>query len=172
MTLRDQLTRKKKALVEAWIEAALSVYPAEAVQFMKSKKDQFHNPVGHTLRREIEVLFDALLAGAFGEATVQSLDGILRLRAVQDFPASQAVGFIFELKSIVRRELAGSQAAGEFDRELVDLDGGIDRLGLLAFDVYTARRQKIHDIRCEEMKRSHYLLLKRAGMVHEVDSSP
>ncbi|MBU0515143.1 MAG: RsbRD N-terminal domain-containing protein [Proteobacteria bacterium] len=172
MTLRDQLTRKKKALVEAWIEAAFSAYPAEALQFMKSKKDRFHNPIGHTLSREIEVLFDALLEGATGEETAGPLDRILRLRAIQDFSASQAVGFIFTLKSIVRRELAGDPAAGEFDRELLDLEVGIDRLGLLAFDVYTARRQKIHDIRCEEMRRNHYLLLKRAGMVHEVDSSP
>lgn len=172
MTLRDHLERKKKAVVGAWLEAALRAYPDESYQFLKSKKDQFNNPIGHALREEMGALFDALLADDFGEATAGSLDRILRQRAVQDFPASRAVAFVFALKSIVRRELAREQSAGELDREFLDLDRGIDRLGLLAFDVYTACRQKINDIRCEELRRNHYLLLKRAGMVHEVDSSP
>ncbi len=113
MTLRDQLTRKKKAVVGAWLEVALNDYPAESVRFLKSKKDQFHNPIGHALSEEMGALFDAVLAGDFGEATVGSLDRILRQRAVQDFSASRAVAFTFALKSIVRREVAGERTAGK-----------------------------------------------------------
>lgn len=50
-----------------------------------------------------------------------------------------------------------------------ELDERIDRLALLAFDVYLACREKVHEIRFTELKNRTHLLLQRAGLVVDGD---
>lgn len=52
-----------------------------------------------------------------------------------------------------------------------ELDDRIDRLTLLAFDVYLGCREKIHEIRFAELRNRTHLLLERAGLV-VADTSP
>ena len=47
------------------------------------------------------------------------------------------------------------------------MESRIDGLGLLAFDVYSKRREKIYEIRANEMKGRVSLLLRKAGITDE-----
>jgi hypothetical protein len=88
-----------------------------------------------------------------------AIDGIVRIRAVQEFTPSAAVGFVYTLRGILREELADAalDPAGH-----AALERGVDRLALVAFDVYMQCREKIFEIRVREIKESQ-LLAARFG---------
>ena len=144
------LAGKQSAVVQEWFERTLRSYPGQTVGFLRGEKDPFRNPVGHTLRDGLGVLFDEL-AGEMDQARITAaLDAIVRIRAVQEHSASQAVGFLFLLKEVLREK----SPAGD----LAMLENRIDRMALLAFDLYMKCREKIYEIKAEEAKRRVYLL--------------
>jgi hypothetical protein len=92
------------------------------------------------------------------------LDEIIRIRALQDFAPSQALAFIFLLKNVIRQELADEIQQENLAAEILELESRIDGLALLGFDVYSKRREKIYEIRANEMKGRVSLLLRKAGV--------
>ncbi|MFC1475945.1 RsbRD N-terminal domain-containing protein [Candidatus Zixiibacteriota bacterium] len=152
------------AILEKWRELILNTYPHDTAAFLHREKDRFANPVGHVLTRGTARLLEALLSGEppSNENVRRALDEIIKIRAVQDFPASRAVEFIFSLKDIVRGLLVNQAPdAGQ----LRDFDRRVDRLGLAAFDIYTQNRQKIFDIRVNEIKNRSIKLLERTNLM-------
>ena len=81
------------------------------------------------------------------------LDEIIRIRVLQNFAPSQALAFIFLLKNVIRHELAEEIRKENLAAELLDLESRIDGLALLGFDVYTKRREKLYEIKADEVKR-------------------
>jgi hypothetical protein len=130
-------------IVEKWIASALQSYPSASVPFLSAEGDPFRNPVGHTLRQSLTTLFEELRGDMETERLAPALDALIRIRAVQDLTASQAVGFVFLLKPILR-ELAPMDAS---------LNDRIDRLALMAFDKYMQCREELADIRVNEGQR-------------------
>ena len=159
MRLSEALTAKREAVLERWFQAVLATYPQDTARFLAGVGDAFANPVGHTLRDGLGRLFDAVAADVPATDLSAAIDGIVRIRAVQEFAPSAAVGFVYALKGILREELAGSaiDAAG-----LAVVENGVDRLALVAFDVYMQCREKIFEIRVREIKESQ-LLAARLG---------
>ena len=98
MKLEELLLQKKSHILKRWLDLILETYPLDAQRFLKHQKDQFLNPVGSTISREIEILFQEAIKGINPERTCASLDGIIRIRAIQDFSPSEAVSFVFLLK--------------------------------------------------------------------------
>ena len=121
-------------------------YPAAALPFLAGQDDPFRNPVGHTLRQSLTTLFEELIGDMNASAVATALDAIIRIRAVQDLTASQAVGFLFLLKPLTRK------LAPEQDHE--KLADRIDRLALMAFDKYMQCREQVAQIRLSESRRN------------------
>jgi hypothetical protein len=152
----------RESVIREWFERTLRSYPDQASRFMRGEKDPFRNPVGATFREGLAVLFDELIspvAQVPDLRTKAALDAIVRMRAVQDFTASQAVGFLFELKTILREfPVEGNLAA---------LDRKIDEMALQAFDLYVECREKIFEIKAREARRRVFVPervhLKRGG---------
>src|SRR5208282_6522421 len=88
----------RSPILERWIAETIQSYPSAAVLFLSSQDDAFRNPVGHTLRQSLTCLFEQLQGSMDTSHAVPALDAIIRIRAVQDLTASQAVGFVFLLK--------------------------------------------------------------------------
>jgi hypothetical protein len=132
----------RRAIVEQWFARAAETYPSQTARFLMGEKDQFRNPVGHALRDGLAILLQQLLGDMDLAHIEPALDAIVRIRAVQDFPPSQAVGFVFLLKQILRELPAGEEVAG--------LDRRIDQLALMAFDKYMQCREQVAQIRAEE----------------------
>ena len=153
MTLRETLEGKKEQIVAKWLDVALSLYARDASAAFARQKDQFANPVGHSLREGTEAIFEALLEGSDDQKIHQHLVEIVRIRAVQQFTASAALDFIFRLKDIVREEVPGIQA-GQISTEHVQYERRVDEVALMAFDVYVECREKVFEIRSNEMRRS------------------
>lgn len=160
------LAEKREVILKRWLDVILETYPADTRSFLTSKKGPFTNPVGHTLKEGINSLFSQLLQGGDFQEASKEVDKLIRLRAVQDVSPSEAVGFIFALKGIVREELG---AKAEVEPEgLEELNARIDRMGLMAFDLYSACREKLYEIRVNEIRRRTERLLKMAGFTYEV----
>lgn len=149
MELEGALTARRSAVLERWLQEVLATYPPDSARLLAGVADPFGNPVGHTLRAGLARLFDALAAGRAADELAAAADGIVRIRAVQEFPPSAAVGFVHALRGILRDELAG---AGISDAERAALDAGVDRMALAAFDVYMRCREKIFEIRVRELR--------------------
>ena len=163
MSLDSILSENRSTIIKKWQEAIIQTYPKETQKFLKKGNSQFANPVGSIITKDVEVLFDELVKGEDSEKIFTSLDKIIRIRAVQDFKPSHAVGFVLQLKSILRETLG----EGAFS-ELNLLEDRIDAAALLAFDVYSQCRQKIYDIRVNEIKNEYGRLLERANLIKEI----
>jgi hypothetical protein len=98
----------------------------------------------------------------------RALDGIIRIRTVQDFTASEAVSFVFELKNVVRKTLGDQTLERERSREFADLGSKIDQVALLAFDKYMECRDKLHEVRTNEIRHRSERLLGRVGVETDV----
>jgi hypothetical protein len=159
MGLNEVLAAKRGVVLERWFQAVLATYPADTARFLAGGADPFANPVGHTVREGLGRLYDRFVTDVPASELSSAIDGIVRIRAVQEFSPSAAVGFVYTLRGILREELAGSgiDPAGQ-----AALESGVDRLALVAFDVYMQCREKIFEIRVREIKESQ-LLAARLG---------
>ena len=163
MQLRELLESNKAAIVDRWCDLTLRVYPPESARLMRREKDRFQNPVGRVTRESLESLFEGLRTGLPAEKMTDALDGIVRIRAVQDLSPSTSLAFLFELKRAIRDEL-GDDAIGRVpSAELSALEATIDCMALRAFDLFTLCREKIHELRIGEIKRRTSVMFERMG---------
>jgi hypothetical protein len=142
------------SIAAEWLARTLRSYPDQTARILLEEKDRFRNPVGFTLREQLPVLVEELLGGMNKDRLVPALEAVVRIRAVQDFTASQAVGFIFLLKPVIRE-------SGQVV-DLPHLDGRIDELALLAFDLFMRCREQLYEARMNEAKRRVFALERRA----------
>jgi hypothetical protein len=168
MSLNHLLTQKKNAIVKKWFASAIETYPADTAKFLKSQKDPFANPVGRTIYHGLEGLFDELLKEMDHKIIQSFLDPIIRIRAIQNFSPSQASGFIFFLKDAVRATLYKENPDEKLLNELLLFESKIDKLGLMAFDIYMKCREKIYELKANEMKNRTFKAFERAGLVREI----
>jgi hypothetical protein len=146
------LLQNEAVILKRWFDLILETYPADTATLMRKEKDRFANPVGSTISREIEVLFKKLCEGDRDEKCQASLDSILKIRSVQDFSPSKAVGFIFLLKRAIGETLKNEICKEPFIDEWLRLQSRIDDLALQAFDIYMDCREKICGIRIDQAR--------------------
>ncbi|MBM3334012.1 RsbRD N-terminal domain-containing protein [Candidatus Sumerlaeota bacterium] len=154
MPLKRLLAEHKAAICKAWLEQSLAIYSDEYAKFAQTSGDPFANPVGAIFREGLASVFDVLLDEADVERCRPALTPVVRVQAVQDASPSQALAFVPLLKSAVRESLADKLQDAESQEALSALDTRIDRLTLVAFDLYTECREKIAELRVNEAKRS------------------
>ena len=150
--INELLNKKKSAIVRNWIELILDSYPAEAANFLKLKKNQFSNPIGYTITTNAEKIFDELINKRDFRNIKSLLDEIIKIRAVQSFFPSQAVGFLLDLKKVIRDELKVELAEKIVSDELTNFELIIDQVMLIGFDLYMESREKIFKIRVNEIR--------------------
>jgi len=157
--LDREIAEHRDEILGRWIEVVIEGYPEETAKFLRSKSDRFANPVGASLREGLAELLDGVFRGVEPDELSSALDRIIRVRAVQEFAPSAAVGFMFDLKDILREVTmgAGTDAAASLDA----LDDRIERLGLCAFDVYMRCREQMWAIRAEEIRNQSLGILER-----------
>jgi hypothetical protein len=152
MSLQELLFEKRTTILKRWFDLIAASHPAGVPHYTKDK-DQFTNPEGHTVSREIDSLYNELLQDRISsEKVCASLDGILRIRAVQDFSPGVAVGFVFLLKEAITEELGNKIEEEQLFKQWLELELKIDKMASLAFDIYTQCREKICQLRINEIK--------------------
>jgi len=153
MGLGERLQDCKEAVLGRWLEDVLATYSADAAAAFIRQKDPFANPVGHSVRVGTRAIFEALLDGEDVGKLHRPLEDIIRIRAVQELDPSQAVGFVFGLKDVIRAELAGTSSDPKLQTDLAELERRIDEVALAAFDIFVSCREEFCELRVNELKR-------------------
>lgn len=162
MQLTEILQSRKKAILSNWRKRIIATYPEDAHSFLKDQKDRFANPIGAAIRHGTEALYEGVINCSDRECLCGALEDLVKIRSVQEFSPSKAVAFVLLLKPAVREELGSELSAGDdLEVQLMDLYGRIDELLLLAFDSYTDCREKIYNIRINELKNNSALAYRR-----------
>ena len=115
--------------------------------------------MGHGLRTATRGIVEALFTAARtsdevdAEAIDRHLGEIIKVRAVQEFSASQAVEFVFRLREAVGTEFGDAADGPAYSAELDQLQRKIDRIALAAFDIFVRCREQVCELRINEIKR-------------------
>jgi hypothetical protein len=175
MSLKELLKKQRTTIVDKWFNLIIETYPADTATFLKGKGG-FTNPVGQTTSQGVEDIFDGLLLDADPSEIAPFLDAIIRIRAVQDFTPSQAVNFIFLLKKVIRDDILSKTDAQSGKDGLRDdfhaLDEKIDTLALLSFDIFMKCREKLYDLKANELRDRTLWLLKKSNLLTETPEEP
>jgi len=166
MDLADLLQGKRDLLVDRWFDDVAQTYPADTARFLKDTADQFNNPVGHTLRRRLPTLLDALLNNAAESDLADAITDIVRIRTVQCNAPSQAVAFVYLIKNVVREEARERLDDPSFANQLAEFEARVDGLALSVFDVFMNCREKICDIRVHEAQMRSAKLVEQVNSLH------
>ena len=163
--LYELLLKYKSSIVSKWIELILDSYSIESSKFFNIEKNQFSNPVGNIISANAENIFDEIVSNKDYQKISLFLTDIIKIRAIQDFAPSEAVGFIFYLKKIIREELNNEIDQEKILDEFMELETEIDKIALTAFDLYMDSREKVFQIRIKEAK---YKIQKAMDPVNDV----
>ena len=169
MSLSELLTARRSAILDDWFDRVRATYPEQMRTFLARKTDPFSNPVGHALRVGTAALFDGLVRGAGDAELAEALDGIVRVRAIQDFTPAQAVGFVFFLKDVVRARVPAANGPAD---ELRAWEDRIDALALLAFDAYARCREQVHELRTREVRDRSKRVIDRLNARYDWGDDP
>jgi hypothetical protein len=165
MNLRGLLEEKKSSIVKKWVHAVFAKYPADSSNFFQTQQDQFLNPVGHTISQGLRDIFNELVQHSDPEKFFPILNDIIKIQAVQDFIPSRALSFLFLLKTVIREEVGSEIQKKHLTDELIAFEEQIDQLILLSFDIYMKCREKIYELKTDDVRRMAFRLLKRANIV-------
>lgn len=165
MELGSLLSENKKEIFEDWLALAVQAYPPETAEFIKSKSNRFDNPVGYNFSAAMGAVLDYLAGKIKAQEVLDALEGLVKIKAVQNFSASQAMKFIFLLKDVVRKR------AGAPSGELLELESRVDEMALVCFDIFMRSREKVYDLKASELRNMHYRLLERANLASRKNGS-
>lgn len=187
MNINVRLERGKEEILKKWFEFTINSYPEDTARFFRKAKNQFDNPVGSATIQSLENTLKLILTMTskldFQDYAVSkidvnqnvienALDPIIRIRAVQNFTASQAVAFVFELKTIVKSIVKELHDPNEhIDLEELGytaFDHTVDIVALAAFNRFMKCRENIFLLKATEAKRRIHSAFERAGLVTEL----
>lgn len=163
------LKDKQPKLVEKWIAAIISAYPAESARFFIDTKDPFANPVGTTIKRCVPLLFDEVIKEKMDPVKVtEALEPIIRLRAVQEMPPSKAVSFIPAVKHLIKTELKRQAGDPATEALFSVVESNVDSMVLAALDMYVGCRDKVYSLRINQAKESVRKLLIKKDLMCDI----
>jgi hypothetical protein len=151
---KDYLRENRSVILEGWLKGIQEAYPGHLSSNLSKEKDRFSNPVTTTFKEGMELLYDGFLSGIGTDQLSAPLERMIEIRAVQDLSPSQAVALLILLKKTVRQRIDEHPikpipaVSGWFEFE-----AWIDEITLSAFDLYVRCRERIFEIRVDEIRK-------------------
>ncbi len=161
--LRSVLQQRQETIATQWVDRVVDSFPEGSHEFLKAQTDRFRNPIGHVLRTELPVLLAHITDDTPVESIHDSMGRLIRILAVQEWNPSDALGFVFSLKSVIREVLSDAPNAAINSKEAVVIEQRVDRMALAAFEEYIACRERLAEIRVQCERRRVSKLLERLG---------
>ncbi len=158
---------QEQAIFEQWYEIIARTYSAESYALLKETSKQFTNPLAYNIYTEAKSLFEAILEDRYLELIEEPLNNILKIRAVQDFTSSEAVGFILNLKQVFRMELTSISNTDEYYKTLSLIEDRIDQVLLKAFNIFMQIREKIYELKANEVKNRTSRMIERLNRKYD-----
>jgi hypothetical protein len=156
MDLAEGFRNHREKIVNKWVEYTLSTYTSSG--FFVKEHDKFANPVGGNIREALGTLFQLLSKGADSKEFTPSLEQIMSIRSVQEFTPSQAIAPLNAVKHITREVFAADKERKHLVDELYDFEFAVDLALLAAFDIYMQYRERLYQVRINEIKSGSHIL--------------
>ncbi|MGW8193676.1 MAG: RsbRD N-terminal domain-containing protein [Desulforhopalus sp.] len=156
MDLAEAFRNHGEKIVKRWTEYTLSTYTSSG--FFVRERDKFANPVGGNIREALGKLFLLLAKGADPKEFAQPLEQIIGIRAVQEFTPSQAVAPLNAVKHITREVFEADKERKHLVAELYDFEFAVDLALLAAFDIYMKYRERLYQVRINEIRSGSHIL--------------
>lgn len=156
MELQEALWDVRDRIIDQWVNYTLSTYKSS--EFFKGEKDKFANPIGGSVREALSALFVLILKGEEGSDYSAPVEQLMKLRSVQEFSPSQAVAPLNAVKHITRDVIKKDKDTQKFVNELYDFDFAVDLAVLAAFDLYMHSRERLYQVRINEIKSGNHIL--------------
>ncbi len=154
---------KKKEVVSAWTESVFKSYPLDTTGFLRTKQDDFANPVGEITNTVGNYIFDAIAGEHILEDKLyMALERFVKIRSVQDFTPSQGLGVLFVFKQIFR-----AACLPEFEKKgdvaaYLEAESRLDTICLMAFEMYVTTRDTLAQMRITEIRNGHSQIVRLA----------
>ena len=169
MELSDFLKNNKDKVLKKWFKHAADTYHADTSAFLMNKKDPFANPVGGAVMKGLNGILDVIFGSIEKKDLPPFIEQMIKIRAVQHFSPSESLSFILFLKNIVREQFYKEHNKEKLISELISIETEIDEIVLIAFGIYADCREKINDIKANELKDRTYKAFERAGLVDKTN---
>jgi len=157
------LSREQRdEMLRSWFDRIVGSYPDETGRFLREQSDPFANPVGTTLREELEPILDGVISGCDPTELEPGLDRIIRVRALQDMSPAAAVGFVLTLKEVFNDVVRDAS-----NRSRTLFDTRIDAVLLVAFNVYSRCKKEVYDIRVKSIRNQSLKVMERLNSWYE-----
>jgi hypothetical protein len=156
MDLAEGFRNHREKIVNKWVEYTLSTYASSG--FFIKERDTFANPVGGNIRQALGDLFLLLSKGADSKEFAPPLEQIMSIRSVQEFSPSEAVSPLNAVKHITREVFAADKERKHLVAELYDFEFAVDLAMLAAFDIYMHYRERLYQVRINEIKSGSHIL--------------
>jgi len=162
MSLVSYLIEKKTKLFDKWKEVSLLPFQ-ESSTFFKNTA-QFANPVSWATEKDLNLIYDSITGLLDAKSTDKALDGIVRLRAVQEASPSESVKFLYNFKKLLKDQFKDFDKlklkSGEIIslQEFVEMDLLIDNLIYRAFDLYMNCREQLFKIKLDQISKGNPMM--------------
>ncbi|MBS3808674.1 MAG: RsbRD N-terminal domain-containing protein [Desulfobacterales bacterium] len=168
-TRNEFIASRRDRWIGKWLDALMNTYPNESARFFKDTADPFANPVGAVMRKGITELFEVVTAESYDpQAAYTALEPVIRVRAIQEFSPSAALGFITEIKDIIDRDTAEAGAGQASRQDLGLIAANADRALLTAFDIYVDCKKHVYNLRARQARDSVRQLLIKKELISEL----
>lgn len=127
------------SIIEAWFLKAIEIYPQSVRDGMTRMTDRFRNPAAFGLRESLATLVKEMAGEMKIDAITAALDGIVRLRAVQEYTPESALAFAPRLGDVIREQHAEALFPNVEQRICLLVD--------CALEQYAACRKEIAQVR-------------------------
>ena len=144
MDLKQTLKKNRESFINKWFQATIDTYPSQSAKVLGKDANRFDNPIGAITHETCEDVFNHLLEEFTPESLEKKLDPIIRIRAVQAFSASEAVSFVFALKSI-GTQLLDDDLGRQFDTL-------VDKIALASFNRYMKCKEEIFLLKAFDLR--------------------
>lgn len=165
----DIISSRRDRWTDKWFNAVIRTYPEESARFFKDTRDPFANPVGAALKKGITDLFEVITADTFDrDAAHAALEPMVRVRAIQEFSPSQALGFITAIKPIMEKDSEAAARSGAGAEKLSRMAENADKALLTAFDIYMDCKKQVYGLRARQARDSVRQLLIKKELISEL----
>ena len=158
MSLIDLLTENKADIVEKWIDHVLNCYPADTARIFKRQRDKFANPVGYHVTNTLTQVYKALIGDEELSELQEVLEDLVKILAIQTAKPSDAASFIYMLKYVAAEECRKKGIDNFKLNDWLAFEAKVDAVAYAVFDLYMASRERLYQVRINELKSGNHIL--------------
>jgi hypothetical protein len=160
---------KKDKILDDWLKHLMLHYDYNKLDYLEKEKDPFLNPVKYIFTSALESIFAYIFDGEELEAVYQNIEKLIKLLALNGPKASEALGPFVFFKHYINALFMSSFSLEEKMEEYNEIMNIFDNLLLKIFDMYVQCREKIYEVRINEIKRMTFPLLERSGLIERIN---